>query len=65
MKHPKLSEDQKQMLAGGCGLTAAEELQQSEIDFAPASDELHRLAAETELNAERSPGRVHEFRNPK
>ena len=44
MKYDKLSEDQKQRLAGGSRLTAAEHLKQSETEFMPSPDEVARKA---------------------
>jgi len=50
MNNPELSQNQKQMLAGGCGLTSAEDLNQNKMDFAPASDEVARRAYLTYVN---------------
>ena len=49
MKNNKFSEDQKQKLAGGSRLTAAE-LNQSKTDFAPSPDEVSRRAYFTYVN---------------
>jgi hypothetical protein len=63
MKDDKFPEDQnqKQMLAGGSRLTAAEDLKQDKIKYALSPDEVARRAYFSYLNQGSSPG--HEVRH--
>jgi DUF2934 family protein len=58
MKRDKfpLGQSEKQMLAGGCRLTAVEELSQSKMDFAPPSDEVASRAYFSYVNQGSQPG---------
>ena len=44
------------MLAGGCGLTSAEDLNQNEMDFVPSPDEVARRAYFSYVNQGSSSG---------
>ena len=56
MKRNNFTEEQKQRVAGGSRLTAAEDLTQSKIDFAPSPDEVARRAYFSYVNQGSSSG---------
>jgi hypothetical protein len=57
MKHNKFSQDQNQKPAGVSLPTAAADLNQNEIDFAPSPDEVARRAYFSYVNEGSLPGR--------